>query len=828
MEKQEMEEAEIELVFPPSPTLTIGIAINGSRESKYVIRWALEKFVPEGNIVFKLLHIRARITVVPTPMGNLIPISQVRDDVAAAYRKEVEWQANEMLLPYKKVCTQRKVEADVIIIESDEVANAIAEEVSKNNITRLVIGASSRGMFTRKLKKNNMSSRISACTPSFCTVYAVSKGKLSSIRPADSEMNGSIRDDSSETSFSSKNSSGYTFSSQTEFGSVASYATFRSASLPMQRHQALATLNHAILHSRNSSLASNQFKSIESTESRSVDNSNSHSRCHSMDTVAGNDDMSSHPSCAESGEAVSRNSSRRSLPTDQLSSLPEQICTSDVQTDCYPSECQVNINFELENLRTELRHIREMYAVAQSETINASRKLNTLNERRLEEAMNLKEISSKEEKAKELARQEKEKSEAARREAEHMKECADREASLRREAEMKAYNEAKEKEKLENFLTGPVQQYQKFEWEEIVSATSSFSEDLRVGMGAYGTVYKGIFHHTAAAVKVLHSKESSRTKQFQQELEILSKIRHPHLLLLLGACPEHGCLVYEYMENGSLEDRLLRKNNTPPIPWFERYRIAWEVASALVFLHNSKPEPIIHRDLKPANILLDHNFVSKIGDVGLSMMIAADSCSTSTMYKDTGPVGTLCYIDPEYQRTGLISTKSDIYAFGMIILQLLTAKPAMALTHVVETAIDADNLAGILDSEAGNWPVEETKELARLGLSCAELRRKDRPGLKDRVLPVLERMKEVADRTRKSISNLSTAPPNHFICPILKDVMDEPCVAADGYTYDRKSIEKWIETNDKSPMTNLALPNKNLLPNYSLLSAIVEWKSRKQ
>ncbi|KAG4190636.1 hypothetical protein ERO13_A07G042900v2 [Gossypium hirsutum] len=823
MEKKEREEAENELVLPPSPTLTIGIAINGNRESKYVVKWALEKFVPEGNVMFKLLHVRAKIKLVPTPMGNLLPISQVREDVAAAYKKELEWQANEMLLPYK-MCAQRKVEADIIIIESDQVANAIAEEVSKNTITRLVIGASSRGMLTRKLKKNNLSSRISACAPSFCTVYAISKGKLTSIRPSDSEMNGSTKDDSSETSFSSKNSSDYSFSSLT--GSVATYATFRSPSLPMQRSQTLSMINQTHLHSRTSSLASNQFRSTESTQFKSPDNN--HSRCQSLDNAAGNDDMSSCPNSSESREAVSRNSSRRSLQTYQQSWLPDQISTLDAQADNNPSECEVNINFELEKLRTELRHIREMHAAAQSETIDASQKLNTLSKRRLEEAMKLKEVCLKEEEAKELARQEKAKCEAAIREAVHVKGCADREASLRREAAMKASHEAKEKEKLENYLTGPLQQYQKFTWDEIVSATSSFSEDLRIGMGAYGTVYKCIFHHTAAAVKVLHSKENGRTKQFQQELEILSKIRHPHLLLLLGACPEHGCLVYEYMENGSLEDRLLRKNNTPPIPWFERYRIAWEVGSALVFLHNSKPEPIIHRDLKPANILLDHNFMSKIGDVGLSVMITTDSSSTSTVYKDTGPVGTLCYIDPEYQRTGLISPKSDIYAFGMIILQLLIAKPAIALTHVVETAIDNDNLTRILDSEAGNWPVEETKELAILGLSCAELRRKDRPGLKDRVLPILEKMKEVANKARNSISNIQSAHPNHFICPISKDVMDEPCVAADGYTYERKAIEKWIETNDISPMTNLALPNKNLLPNYSLLSAILEWKSRKQ
>lgn len=222
------------------------------------------------------------------------------------------------------------------------------------------------------------------------------------------------------------------------------------------------------------------------------------------------------------------------------------------------------------------------------------------------------------------------------------------------------------------------------------------------------------------------------------------------------------------MENGSLEDRLYRKNNTPAIPWFERYRIAWEVASALVFLHNSKPKPIIHRDLKPANILLDHNLVSKIGDVGLSTKLNSDTSFVSTTYRDTGPVGTLCYIDPEYQRTGIISQKSDVYSFGMVILQLLTAKPAIALAHIVETAVEEDNLMDILDSQAGNWPIKETKELAVLGLSCAELRRKDRPDLKDQVLPALERLKNVAYRARDSVLNIQSAPPNHFICPILK------------------------------------------------------------
>lgn len=251
------------------------------------------------------------------------------------------------------------------------------------------------------------------------------------------------------------------------------------------------------------------------------------------------------------------------------------------------------------------------------------------------------------------------------------------------------------------------------------------------------------------------------------QLEILSKVRHPHLLLLIGACPDHGCLIYEYMENGSLEERLLCRNNTTPIPWFARFRIAWEVASALALLHNSKPKPIIHRDLKPANILLDHNYVSKIGDVGLSTMLNDDP-TIYTTYNDTGPVGTLCYMDPEYQRTGQISPKSDVYAFGMVILQLLTAKPVIALTHTVERAIEEGSLVEILDEEAGDWPLEETRELAILGLSCAELLRRDRPDLKDKVLPKLEKLKETADKARDAASNFKSSPPSHFVCPILK------------------------------------------------------------
>ncbi|CAI8595827.1 unnamed protein product [Vicia faba] len=784
----------------------VALAIKGNKKSKYVVQWTLNKFVPEGMIIFKLIHVHAGIIGVPTPMGNYLPISQVRTDVAAAYKKEMEWKTHQMLLPFKKMCEERKVHVDLVVIESDDVASTVAEEVTKDAITKLVVGASSGGLF--KSKHKGMSAKISACTPRYCTVYAVSKGNLS-IRPSDMQVDESITDDTSEISFSSSSSSNYTSTTQTDSGSVASYAALHSSSLATQRFQALSSLNQTLLSTAPGS------------------NEASHSRGQSIDLGRENVATSSARN-SDFGRALSRASSYRSIASDTELWVTGQssVKGSPLASRLSSPNRQENFNLELEKLRIELRHAQGMHAVAQTENIDASRKLSELSKRRSGESMKMKEIIAKEEVAKELARQEMEKYEAAAREAAYLKESAEREASERKETELKAIRAAKEKEKLEDALSGSTPQYRKFTWDEIVSATSSFSEDLRIGMGAYGMVYECTLHHTTVAVKVLHSAGISQSKQFQQELEILSRIRHPNLLLLLGACPDHGCLVYEYMENGSLEDRLFRKNSTTAIPWFDRFRIAWEIASALSFLHSTKPQPIIHRDLKPANILLGGNLVSKIGDIGLSTIL--DSDDLSTMYKDTAPVGTLSYIDPEYQRSGLISTKSDVYAFGLVMLQLLTAKPATALTHVVETAIEGGNLTDILDQKAGSWPFQETLDLARLALSCAELRRRDRPDLLEHVLPALEKLKEVADKAHHSASmvTIKPKPPNHFICPILQDVMDDPCVAADGYTYDRKAIETWLEENEKSPMTNVALPHKFLIPNYTLLSAILEWKSK--
>uniref|UniRef100_M4F4C0 RING-type E3 ubiquitin transferase n=1 Tax=Brassica campestris TaxID=3711 RepID=M4F4C0_BRACM len=778
----------LDLPPPPPPSPVVALAINGKKKSKYVVFWALDKFIPEGFSDFKLLYVRPPVTYIPTPMGNAISITELRDDVVSAYKQEVDWNTNEMLCPYKKMFERRKVQVEILVLESHEPAAAIAKEISETGVTKLVIGMSLLGFFSRKI---DMSSMIATAVPRFCTVYVVSKGKLASVRPSDSDA--SIRYERSSTT------SGSTDSPRAPSEHPVSEAQSRFSSLPEMSRS-------TVVQSETEQSGNEGKKSINSNESFSASFPMGAEAYHAMSWTSKwrdhEDRREIMSSCSSNNHEVANMDWGSVVPENysfvshQASNMSDGLLSIHSMTGNH-----VNMSFEIEKLRAELKHVQEMYAMAQIETVDASKKLTELNQQRFEELENLVELEEMEEEAKDTASNEKQRYEDKMKEAEKVKELMMKEALHRREAEIKAELDAKEKDKLQASLVTPGIQYQHYSWEELAAATSDFSEDLKIGVGAYGTVYKCNLHHTTGAVKVLHAGETQLSKQFDQELEILSKIRHPHLVLLLGACAERGCLVYEYMDNGSLDDRLMLVNDTSPIPWFERFRIALEVASALVFLHKCKPRPIIHRDLKPGNILLDHNFVSKLGDVGLSTMVNQDDAASKlTVFKKTSPVGTLCYIDPEYQRTGIISPKSDVFSLGVVILQLITAKPAIAITHMVEEAIGDD----------------------------AEFKGIDRPDLKDQSIPALERLRKVVDKAQNSITRTPSGPPSHFICPLLKGLMNQPCVAADGYTYDREAIEDWLREKDTSPVTNLPLPNKNLLANYTLYSAIMEWKSNKQ
>ncbi|CAE5963931.1 unnamed protein product [Arabidopsis arenosa] len=344
-----------------------------------------------------------------------------------------------------------------------------------------------------------------------------------------------------------------------------------------------------------------------------------------------------------------------------------------------------------------------------------------------------------------LSEREKQKKQSAIQATEIAKRIAKMESQKRRLLEMQANLD---KQKMVTTVS-----YRRYSIKDVEGATYGFSDALKIGEGGYGPVYKAVLDYTPVAIKILKSGITEGLKQFRQEIEVLSSMRHPNMVILLGACPEYGCLVYEYMENGTLEDRLFCRNNTPPLSWRARFRIASEIATGLLFLHQAKPEPLVHRDLKPANILLDKHLTSKISDVGLARLVPPSVSDSYSNYHMTSAAGTFCYIDPEYQQTGMLGVKSDVYSFGVVLLQIITAQPAMGLGHKVEMAIENNNLREILDPTVSEWPEEETLELAKLALQCCELRKKDRPDLALVLLPALNRLKEFATEDHERIQD---------------------------------------------------------------------------
>lgn len=156
-------------------------------------------------------------------------------------------------------------------------------------------------------------------------------------------------------------------------------------------------------------------------------------------------------------------------------------------------------------------------------------------------------------------------------------------------------------------------------------------------------MYGGELYGCQVAVKRLDVDGLQGTAEFRTEIDVLSRLRHPHIVLLMGQCPEEKSIVYEYMSGGSLKACLLKSGafGQEPLFWVDRLRIASELASALLYMHNHDP-PILHRDLKPSNVLLDANLISKIGDVGLARVLPSSRKGVRT-----GIRGTVGYIDPD-------------------------------------------------------------------------------------------------------------------------------------------------------------------------------------
>ncbi|KAI4308029.1 hypothetical protein L6164_031148 [Bauhinia variegata] len=214
-----------------------------------------------------------------------------------------------------------------------------------------------------------------------------------------------------------------------------------------------------------------------------------------------------------------------------------------------------------------------------------------------------------------------------------------------------------------------------FNYRELCAATENFNPDNLIGEGGFGRVYKGHLKSPdqVVAVKQLDRNGYQGNREFLVEVLMLSLLTHPHLVKLVGYCAEgdHRLLVYEYMPNGSLEDHLLEiGEGRKPLDWNTRMKIAGCAAKGLEYLHDVANPPVIYRDFKASNILLDENFNAKLSDFGLAKL----GPTGEKTHVSTRVMGTYGYCAPEYAQTGQLTTKSDIYSFGVVLLEMITGK----------------------------------------------------------------------------------------------------------------------------------------------------------
>lgn len=292
-------------------------------------------------------------------------------------------------------------------------------------------------------------------------------------------------------------------------------------------------------------------------------------------------------------------------------------------------------------------------------------------------------------------------------------------------------------------------QLKRFAWRELQIATDNFSEKNVLGQGGFGKVYKGVLpDNTKVAVKRLTDFESPGGDiAFQREVEMISVAVHRNLLRLIGFCttPTERLLVYPFMQNLSVASRLRElKPGDPVLEWASRKRVALGTARGLEYLHEHCNPKIIHRDVKAANVLLDEHFEGVVGDFGLAKLVDVRKTNVTTQVR-----GTMGHIAPEYLSTGKSSEKTDVFGYGIMLLELVTGQRAidfsrleeeddvLLLDHVKKLQREK-RLDAIVDRNLNrNYNIEEVEMMIQVALLCTQASPEDRPPMSE-VVRMLE------------------------------------------------------------------------------------------
>ncbi|KAL7124301.1 hypothetical protein ABFS83_14G039500 [Erythranthe nasuta] len=281
-----------------------------------------------------------------------------------------------------------------------------------------------------------------------------------------------------------------------------------------------------------------------------------------------------------------------------------------------------------------------------------------------------------------------------------------------------------------------------FSIEILRQVTNNFGEENILGRGGFGVVYKGVLvNGTKIAVKRMESGAATKgLKEFESEIAVLTKVRHRHLVALLGYCinGNERLLVYEYMPQGTLAQHLFERQGLgcDSLSWKQRVTVALDVARGVEYLHSLAQQSFIHRDLKPSNILLSDDMRAKVADFGLVKNAPDGNCSVETRL-----AGTFGYLAPEYAATGRVTTKVDVYAFGVVLMEIITGRKALDETmpyeksHLVtwfrRVLVSKDNLKKSIDPtlEPDDATYESICKVAELAGHCTAREPYQRPDM---------------------------------------------------------------------------------------------------
>ncbi|KAI4305444.1 hypothetical protein L6164_028809 [Bauhinia variegata] len=296
---------------------------------------------------------------------------------------------------------------------------------------------------------------------------------------------------------------------------------------------------------------------------------------------------------------------------------------------------------------------------------------------------------------------------------------------------------------------------------ELIEKSNRGTLSIRVlGKGGFGTVYLGFIDDNLVAAKMLSPSSAQGYQQFQAEVKLLMTVHHRNLTSLVGYCNEENNkgLIYEYMANGNLRKHLSGKHNKAKfLTWEDRLRISIDAAQGLEYLHNGCKPPIIHRDIKFTNILLNEHFQAKLSDFGLSKTMAPPTEGRTQLSSVVG--GTPGYIDPEFYRTSRLTDKSDIYSFGVVLLELITnQQPVMVRNHEqihisqwVSSLVENGDIKKIVYSRLhGEFDSNSVWKAVELAMACLSPNANRRPTMNEVVIELKECLATALSRTNQS------------------------------------------------------------------------------